>query len=586
MMKIFSIILLMFFSTNGFCYLHNQTANGVNVHWPSTSSLIDVYVNSQNRLTLNEASVQAIAQASAVQWNGKSAISIRKNSTTGKNQAGVNEIYFSSDPVFFGGSAVKGVTQVSYRQDNGSILEAHILIDDTLSIFSTTITDLNYLGNVFTHELGHLLGLGHGQVLGSTMFYEMSYGQSELADDDKAGIFSTYPVAGANKYSIGGQVIGGKNSIPVFGAHVQAISTQTGKVIAASVSDTAGRFSIDGLPTGDQYFLYTKPLVQIGLPTYYANMKSDFCDGGKSYRGSFFESCGASGEGYPQAVSINNSGVNVGAVSIRCSLDVPPEYIQQKGALAPGYNLSMLQNGKIGNAFVGYFSSQDITLADTNPTLFKPDVFKINLSGITDWTTYTTNPYLEIKIANQMLFSPFQLALDVTRSGVPTRYASGAAASDGFMSLDVVARLPINQNLSNLSDNIFTVQITPTKNIINISGYFPSQINFQDPMYMYLLTASVVTTNNAGITYTPVSFRNYQVTDNLRCPDAVNTYSITAFNTTTGSSSNGTNQKKPFICGSVDMKNGSDGSGPGGFLVGLTLCYVMAHFCSQIRQRL
>jgi hypothetical protein len=103
-------------------------------------------------------------------------------------------------------------------------------------------------------------------------------------------------------------------------------------------------------------------------------------------------------------------------------------------------------------------------------------------------------------------------------------------------------------------------------------------------MYMYLVTASLVTTDNAGVT--PVSFRNYQVTDNLRCPDAVNTYSITAYNTTSAASSSNSNQKKPFICGSVDMKNGSDGSGPGGFLVGLTLCYVMAHFSGQFRQRL
>ena len=154
MKSIISAIFIIF-SCSAFSYVHNQTSNGVAIHWPSTSSIIDIYFNSQNRLLLDEAAIQLIGLNSTNQWNGHSRIALRKNATTVKNQVGLNEVYFSSDPVFFGGAGVKGVTQVSYRQDTGEILEADILIDDTMSIFSTTMTDINFLGNVFTHELGH-----------------------------------------------------------------------------------------------------------------------------------------------------------------------------------------------------------------------------------------------------------------------------------------------------------------------------------------------------------------------------------------------------------------------------------------------
>lgn len=578
---LYFIFLLPMFADTAFGYLHNQTLNNTNIHWPITTSVIDVYINSQNSLGLIETDVQSIGQNSVSEWNGLSRITLRKNSTTGKNQAGFNEIYFSTDPNFFGGSAVKGVTQVSYKQDTGEILEADILIDDTLSIFSTTLTDFNFLGNVVTHELGHLLGLGHGQVLGSTMLYEMSFGQSQLSDDDKAGVFSNYPIASSIKKTISGQVIGGKNLTPVYGAQVQAISVKTGLVAAAGISDVSGRFYIDGLAVGDQYFLYTKGLAQIGLPSNYANIKSDFCESSKNYRGSFFQSCGASGEGYPQAVTVTNANVDVGQITIRCGLDVPPEYIQQKGVTSPGFSLAVLDNLTVGNAFVGYFSPQELS-----KTVIVPDLFKINLSNIanTTWSNYSPDTlYLEIKILNQILFSPFKASVLIARPGGSANPVA-VNGIDGFLNLDIISHVAIDR--VNMSENDFTIQITPQKNITSISNYFPAMTHFQDSMYFYLATVTLVKSTDGGATYAPVSFKNYQVSDNARCPDAHNTYSLTNYNTQGGGTATNSNQKKFFICGSVDMSNGEDGSGPKGFFVGLTLCYIIAHFRRQFRQRL
>jgi hypothetical protein len=583
MINLLNLFILSFaFSTSAFAYLHNQTNSGVNIHWPNSTTVVDVYVNSQNTLGLDEATIQNIGLASANQWNGLSRIALRKNSTLGKNQPNLNEIYFSTDPTFFGGTAVKGVTQVSYKQDTGDILEADVLIDDSSSVFTLVQSDVNYLGNVVTHELGHLLGLGHGQVLGSTMFYELSLGQSQLNEDDKAGIYSTYPIASTTQKTITGQVIGGKNLIAVFGAQVQAISASTGRVAAAGVSDASGRFSIDGLATGDQYFLYTEPLIPIGLPANYANIKSDFCESSKSYRGSFFQSCGATGEGYPQAISLSNANVDVGQITIRCGLDVPPAYIQQKGITAPGYSLTTIENGRLGNTFVGYFSSQELTR-----TLITPDQFKINLTGITtpNWSTaypVATPLYLEIKILNQILFSPFKTSVHITG---PTTNLNSVVSNplDGFLNLDTVTRIPIN--LSNPIANDFTVQITPSLISTNITNYFPSISTFQDSMYFYLAVVSLVTSADGGITYTTVSSRNYQVSDNYRCPDATNTYTISGFNTRGVASVPANNQKKAVACGSID-ENNNNGSGPKGFMIGLLLCSLVTLIIGRFRQRL
>jgi hypothetical protein len=575
------IFFISVFSSSAFAYLHTQTISGINIHWPISINIVDIYVNSQNRFGLVEADIQNIAQNSVGQWNGLSRLNLRKNTTTGKNQPNLNEIYFSSDPAFFGGTAVKGVTQVSYKQDTGEILEADILIDDTLSLFTTTVTDINFIGNVFTHELGHLLGLAHGQVLGSTMFYELSYGQSQLADDDKSGIFSTYPIPTAVKKAISGQVIGGKNLIPVFGAHIQAISNKTGHVAASGVSDKTGRFTIEGLATTDQYFLYTSPLLQIGLPANYANIKTDFCESYKNYRGSFFQSCGANGEGYPQAVNLVNSNVDVGQMTIRCGLDVPPEYIQLKGQSTSLYNLPVVENGKLGNTFIGYFSAQEMLRV---PVI--PDQVKINLSALTsaNLAAYSAGPlYLEVKILNQLFFSPFKAAVVVSGPATSINVPLFTTESDGFMSLDTIVRIPINQ--VNLSDNNFTFQISPQKNVVNISNYFPSLSIFQDPMYLYFMNVGLVTSNDGGLTFSQVSSRNYQVTDNVRCPDALNTYALTNFNTGGSASTASGNQKKTVMCGSVDMEN-SGGNGPRGFFIGIALCCIFALIRSRFRQRL
>lgn len=603
--KYFLFFLLVTFSSLAHSYVHNQTKAGIAVHWPASSNVVDVYVNSQNSQGLDETLVQSIAATSIAEWNGISRISVRKNSTLGKGQDSFNEIYFSNDPNVFGGGGVIGVTQVGFRDETGEIVDADILINENFP-FSTDPTDLLYLGNVITHEVGHFLGLGHGQVSGSTMFYAISHGQHKIAPDDKAGLYSTYPSGNLSMGTLSGNIVGGKNLANVFGTHVQAISVKTGKVMGSAISELDGHFSINGLAQNDQYLIYTSPIKQVALPSNYASVRSDFCEASKKYRGSFFQSCGASSEGFPQAIKLNSSSVNVGNITIRCGLDTPPEYIQNKSVSPAAFDVNTFTQSGLGGSFVGFFSSseiQKISAADytkldpaywsiaSAPTAQQAsvqDYFKLDLSHV-NWSAVSasTSLFLEVKVSNQIFYSPFKANLSVKRGlSNYTVTPQFIQESDGWFNIDTVERIPINLNIADSSDNSFEFKISPDATIISNfpagipskSDIFPSYLDLQDSLYFYLVTATVVKDNGNG-TYTQVASKNDFLSDNTTCPDAVNTYALT--NYTAKGISSSSDRKKAVGCGTVDLDDGPKGGGPGGFMVGLIFSFILSYALSR-----
>lgn len=559
-------------------YVPNQTQGGKAVHWSRISSTIDIFANSENRRGFSTTQIQSIVDNSIAEWNGNSRITLRKNETTAKDQEGLNELYFSNDPTIFNGTAVIGVTLVSFRDKTGEITEADILINDNR-------LEMDDLGNVVTHELGHFVGLGHSLVQGSTMFYALSRGQSAVSDDDKAGIYATYPSGNTSLGSLSGSIIGGKNLSSVFGAHVQAISVTTGKVMGASISELSGKFNIAGLPKNDQYLIYTSPIVkEAGLPNNYASVRSDFCESSRKYRGSFFQSCGSSSEGFPQAVKLNSSSLDVGNITIRCSLDTPPEYIQNKNVNPAVFDMNTYTQSGIGGSFVGFFTTSEIQRG-TVEDYFKLDLSNVNWGAISD----SNSLYLELKVNNQAFYSGFKPNVNLKRgSGVydTTPYIKYVEEDDGRLNIDTIKRIAINRSIP--SDNEFEIKIVPeamdSEHFLSgiLSGYtkddfFPSSLEFQDNLYFYLVTATIV--RRDGDVYTLVSSKNDTLTDNSQCPDAANTYSLT--NYSAKKSSSNSDRKSVAACGTVDMGNGGTGSGPGGFMVGLMLSFIISYALSR-----
>lgn len=579
---IFVFVFCLSLPTIAYSYVRNITSGDAFVRWPDSISLMDVYINtaSTNNINILPSEIETIITDSIAQWNGKSGVTIRKNLTSLSNQESVNEIYFSTDPSVFNGLGVVGVTQVIFKNDTGEILEADIIINDN-SIFSTDILSIGYLGNVITHELGHFLGLGHSQVIGSTMFYALSNGQSNLSSDDKAGIYSSYPNSDITKGSLKGKIVGGTGLVGVFGANVQAISLSKGDVAGATISNVDGSFSIDGLARNDKYFIYTNPIVKIGLPSKYDNARFDFCESSKKYRGSFFQSCESSAEGHPQAINLSSSQVNIGNITIRCGLDTPLGYMQNKGITPAIFDMMDGVNSGVGNAFTGYFSDQEMNL----PT--PADYFKLDLSTV-DWddiSSPTDDLFVEFKILNQAFYSLFKANIQITNgagfiTSISPQYIQN---SDGWLNLDTIARVPITRLA--LSDT-FEVRVTPEKinellSAPDIEEFFPSSESFKDPLYFYLVTAAIVK-QNPDMSFSPISSKNDQLSDNSQCTDAPKTYALSDYSVK-GATTGAQSRKKDtsLACGTVDMQGGS-GGGPGGFFVGLIFSLLLCSLTSSI----
>ena len=571
-------------------YVQNISPTGNVVHWPDPNTVIDVYVNSQNTQGLDEATIQAQAVSSIAEWNGKSSITLRKNSSTAVDQDEMNEIYFSSDPNVFNGTGVVGITEVTYKNKTGEIIEADIKLNDSYS-FSTNINDIEFIGNVITHELGHLLGLGHSQVNGASMFYALSRGQSKLNKDDSSGVYAIYPNGDATKAKFTGKIVGGAQLISVFGAHVEALSVKSGEVEGAVISDVDGTFSIDGLKKDEQYLFYVKPITNVGLPAKYNTARFNFCEANQRYRGSFFRSCGSSAEGFPQIVKLANTETNVGNITIRCNLDVPVDYFQGKGNSPATFDLLSYSSMGKGGVFTGFFTSQELLLGSVT------DTFRLNLSNEDPANLSATGDlYVKLRVINQAFFSPFKANVVVKRNSATTTInPKYNQQSDGWLNIETDAYIPISR--ADLSDNDFEIRITPETMTSNSfptgipfakDDYLPSYTEFEDSLNFYLVTATIVKSDGSG-GYTQVSSKQDQFSDNSLCPDAVNTYSLTNYTVTgqsNASSAGGKKKKDGFLgCGSIDT-NGSSGGGPTGFFIGLILSLLLCNLSSKIISKL
>lgn len=159
-------------------------------------------------------------------------------------------------------------TRVFYDSDTGEISEADIVINpfpysaETPLQFSTDATAGTYdLESTLAHEIGHLLGLNHSQVIGATMQPSQAlngtYGlpaitERTLSQADYAAIRSLYGT-GEKVGSIEGRIqnsVDG-NLLPVTAGHVWIEDLSSGRVVASGLTSAGGKFSVSGIPEGE-----------------------------------------------------------------------------------------------------------------------------------------------------------------------------------------------------------------------------------------------------------------------------------------------------------------------------------------------
>jgi predicted Zn-dependent protease len=169
----------------------------------------------------------------------------------------------------FGQGNTTARTRVFYDPDTGDISEADIVLNPypysgsgSVLQFSTDATPGTYdLESTLAHELGHFLGLNHSQVLGATMQPSQAlngtYGlpaitERTLSEADQAAVRSLYG-PGEKTGAIEGKLLNSVDGslMPARAAHVWIEDLASGKVVASSLTDGGGRFSINSVPAGN-----------------------------------------------------------------------------------------------------------------------------------------------------------------------------------------------------------------------------------------------------------------------------------------------------------------------------------------------
>ena len=160
-------------------------------------------------------------------------------------------------------------TRVHYDQVTGDIGEADIVInpyprsaEGAALLFTTDGTPGTYdLQSTFAHEIGHLLGLNHSNVIASTMqetqglngtFGMPAFDERSLSESDLIAVRTLYGPC-ENLGTVNGKVLNNLPArvTPAAGAHVWIESMESGRVVASSIVGAGGRFSIGCLPAGD-----------------------------------------------------------------------------------------------------------------------------------------------------------------------------------------------------------------------------------------------------------------------------------------------------------------------------------------------
>ncbi len=182
-----------------------------------------------------------------------------------------------------------GVTTFTLDRTTGALVEADIFLNSLFDWSTAANGETNRFDvqSIVTHELGHLLGLGHSllgeteirptggrRVLGkSSVMFPIAYavGTTQdrfLHDDDKAALSVTYPTPQflQNTGSVSGRVT--LDGAGIFGAHVVAFNTKTQELVGGFSLNANGEFAIDGLTPGI-YVLRVEPLDDADVSSFF-----------------------------------------------------------------------------------------------------------------------------------------------------------------------------------------------------------------------------------------------------------------------------------------------------------------------------
>lgn len=557
------ILIALIFCCPLWAHQSSLTGSGAELYWASKSIPLVIRTNTTD---MSAVTVDTIIRDSINQWNSVSSSKFVPSSSA------KNEITFLRN--FPYGSAVIGLTEMNYNSA-GAIQKAVIYLNDDFQFRSAPgvySSNQVFLGDVVTHEIGHAYGLSHSEILNSSMFYSSFSGQSTLSSDDKAGVRNKYD---SGFGTITGYVKGG-NQIGVLGVHVQAISRRTGETVGGITNDQ-GYFRLGGLNLNDTYYLYTSPVKNPNsLPSYYSNVQNKFCPA--SYVGSFFQGCDPQEDGKPQGISLTQTtpAVNVGTVTINCSLKTDSNYNYQKlqTSFSPVTIYDFARDQRYQKAFTGWFRKP------TNSDWSIYDELNIDLTNL---NTSGTQKYLKVSLVSFPFGNLLEYNMIASQNGVllpDVNLGINYSVLNGTYNTDFESLVPLSLSAS---ENFFSYKIRSRKLQTAFAALtFPSFDKFANDSYLPYLVIASVWEMRSGV-LSPVIDSEVELSDNTSCLDAPFTYEVAKAKSIKEFTSTGGDQLAPASCATISSPG--DGPGPGSSLPLLTLGFALVLMANSLGKR-
>lgn len=244
--------------------------NGSLLRWVQPSS-VSIVIQSSGSLDVPDESDTVAIRGAIEAWNqvdGSTARLVEQTNPSQRDRTDhtahdVHLIMFdesNTSGYFPPGTGTVALTPLLFYTD-GRIVDADILFNGSSYSFTTKGQAGRFdIQDVATHELGHLLGLDHSGVAGSTMFPYVDTTvilHRSLSVDDENGMRDAYGTGGST--TISGRLERGDGS-PVRGAHVFALDPD-GHLQGAALADASGQFALRGL-VGGALSLHAAPLEQ------------------------------------------------------------------------------------------------------------------------------------------------------------------------------------------------------------------------------------------------------------------------------------------------------------------------------------